>query len=451
MEPSSRDIKVGVLGHYGNQNLGDEAIITATVQHIERRLPNAQIIGISISPDDTAARFNIPSYPIRNVRRSSGPAANASAPAADARAAATGGLSTSEPALLRIKNALKRVPVLAVGIRWTGRVVRIAESIVLELGFLARSYRFIKGWRLIVVAGSNQFLDNFGGAWGFPYTVLKWTLLAKASGAKIAFVSVGAGPLTGTLSKLFVRCALSLADSISYRDESSKTMVEAWPYRFRGAVYPDLANSLLFQGEGRAVAATGTAPKPVVGINPMPVFHQLYWHEWDEDRYRGYVARLQEFATFLLTEGYPLFFFPTQAKDEIVIRDILAGLDPALAPPESHAAMVRSCREVSELMAVIETADIVVPTRFHGAVLALHARKAVLAVCYYRKTRDLLIDRGQGAYAVDLQDFDAAELIEKFKALAANIRSELAKITVKNAEYRAALDRQYEAVFRLVR
>jgi hypothetical protein len=44
-----------------------------------------------------------------------------------------------------------------------------------ECKFLWVSYRRLKGFRLLLIAGSNQFLDNFGGDWGFPYTLLKWS------------------------------------------------------------------------------------------------------------------------------------------------------------------------------------------------------------------------------------------------------------------------------------
>ena len=64
-------MRIGVFGHYGNQNLGDEAITTATIQHIKQHIPNADIVGFSVKPDDTSKRHNIVSYPIRYIKPSS--------------------------------------------------------------------------------------------------------------------------------------------------------------------------------------------------------------------------------------------------------------------------------------------------------------------------------------------------------------------------------------------
>ena len=52
-------MKIGVFGHYGNQNLGDEAITTATIQNIQRHFPHAEVVGLSVKPDDTAKRYGI--------------------------------------------------------------------------------------------------------------------------------------------------------------------------------------------------------------------------------------------------------------------------------------------------------------------------------------------------------------------------------------------------------
>ncbi|GAA1823295.1 polysaccharide pyruvyl transferase [Planosporangium flavigriseum] len=52
-----RDLAVGVLGSYGGQNLGDEAILTSLLDDLRRRRPDARILVFSRDPDYTRAAF----------------------------------------------------------------------------------------------------------------------------------------------------------------------------------------------------------------------------------------------------------------------------------------------------------------------------------------------------------------------------------------------------------
>ena len=63
--PRFRPVTIGVFGHYGNENLGDEAIIEASIHNIRQRLPDARIICFSLRPLDTKARYGLQAYPIR--------------------------------------------------------------------------------------------------------------------------------------------------------------------------------------------------------------------------------------------------------------------------------------------------------------------------------------------------------------------------------------------------
>ncbi len=65
MKNKNRKIRIAVFGHYGNGNLGDEAIATSTIQHIRKHFPNAEVVGMSIRPADTAERYAIEAHPIR--------------------------------------------------------------------------------------------------------------------------------------------------------------------------------------------------------------------------------------------------------------------------------------------------------------------------------------------------------------------------------------------------
>src|SRR5215475_1124500 len=61
--------RIGIFGHVGTGNLGDEAILEAAIQGVRGRCPQAELCGFSINPDDTRSRHGIPAFPIRRPRR----------------------------------------------------------------------------------------------------------------------------------------------------------------------------------------------------------------------------------------------------------------------------------------------------------------------------------------------------------------------------------------------
>src|SRR5204862_5598308 len=63
----SSPVTIAVFGHYGNENIGDEAIIEASIHNIRRRLPAARIVCLSLRPFDTEARHGLKTYPIRDT------------------------------------------------------------------------------------------------------------------------------------------------------------------------------------------------------------------------------------------------------------------------------------------------------------------------------------------------------------------------------------------------
>ena len=65
MAASSSVKRIGILGHVGIENLGDEATVAAVIQNIRLRYPNAEIYGFTSKPADTQKRHKIRSFPIR--------------------------------------------------------------------------------------------------------------------------------------------------------------------------------------------------------------------------------------------------------------------------------------------------------------------------------------------------------------------------------------------------
>jgi len=242
-----------------------------------------------------------------------------------------------------------------------------------------------------------------------------------------------------------VRGALLLSEYVSFRDAGSRQLIEWFGSGGRWHVYPDLAQSLMFE---RRTART-EGGRPVVGINPMPVYDKRYWYTSDDVRYERYVGHLARFSSRLMRERYRIFFFATHSTDEGVIDDIMARLDTDLVSAGGAPDRVKPSSTVAEVMNAFGSADIVVATRYHGTVLGLHARRPVLGICYYRKTREVLQAMGQEAYAVDVDDLDDADLWRRFEMLVANRDEEVREIELKGEEIRARLAEQYDSVLRI--
>ena len=404
-------ISIAVFGHYGHQNYGDEAIITATLENFKNIIPGVKLYCFSLDPKDSEKNHCIPSFPIKKYVYDY--KAEISAPNKSQEIKQP---ENSNPSFVsNLKGLLKKIKPLVVLVRTMHGIKVAIKTFPTEAKFLKEAYKSLDGIDLLLVTGSNQFLDNFGGTTGFPYTLLKWSVLCKLRNIKVAFASVGAGPLDKFFSKFFIHLSILGSKHLSFRDLNSKKLVEKTIFPIRGSVYPDIAHSLQFKSKN-----VTDIPK-VIGINPMPVYDKRYWYIMDDHLYDSYVDRLARFIEKISQKGYQVFLFNTMEKDINVANDILKLL-PEKVKNKVENKIVDS---VPGLMNAIDSADLVIPTRFHGTILSLVAEKPVLGISYYRKTRDILREMGQEKYAVDIEDFTVEDLLKSFnKRLSSNIESE---------------------------
>jgi polysaccharide pyruvyl transferase WcaK-like protein len=435
--------RIGVFSHGGTKNLGDEALLAAVVQNVRLRAPNAQIIGFTINPQDTQSRHGIPAYPIRQFS----PAllvkdTGASEPTL-VSAAAPG---QAIPARSGLKAKLKSIPGLPAILQGLRRLLELAPVVLAEPKFLFDSYRRLKGVDLLLVAGSQQLNDGYGGAWGFPYTLYKWTWLAKLTGTKVAILSVGAGPINSSLSKWFFRRVLNRVNYRSYRDAISSRLMESLRIKGDHPVLPDLVYSLQLP---TPKPAPSSAARVVVGTNPVPFFDGRYWPTPDPPRYDDYVRKFAKFAEWLDKSGHSVLFFPTQVRaDSLTINDIRSAMNGSGNSPNLLAG--QKIQGLEDLVSEIERADLVIANRYHGILISLMMNKPVLGVAYHEKSRALLAQAGQGEFVLNIADFKTEDLIERFQALEANAPAIKKQIAERMAPLRKALDEQYDTVLSLI-
>ena len=431
---------IGIFGHVGNQNLGDEAIIAAVIQNIRLRYPGAQICGFTINPADTAERHKIRAFPIRRQK--------VRALHQDNEDVNESG-SISSTVAHRITGALKSVPVVAGFLRGLLRTCHAVLGVPAELKFLLRAYHNLTGVDLLIIAGSQQLIDYVGGPWAFPYTIFKWVLLAKLAKTNVAFVSVGAGPIHSPLGKFFARASLRLSSYCSFRDESSRSFIETLGVSGENAVFPDLAYSLEVDSPSTLTVAPDS--RPVIGINPVPFSDENYWLGANAHQYEIYIGKLADFALRAIQRGYRILFFPTQLYlDPPVISDIekqmIAKADKSL----TQHLMPNRILSFADLVAAICMTDIVLAARFHGIVIPYILNRPVLGIAYQRKTVDLMAQMGQSEFVVDINSFDVASLETRLLLIESRSATIKEQINHKKSLFRKLLLQQYDQVFNLV-
>jgi polysaccharide pyruvyl transferase WcaK-like protein len=428
--------KIALLHHVGGGNLGDDATLEAVAGNIRRRWPAAEIVAFSMNPDDTERRHGIKSYPLRRNCWSIG----YRAVGADATFKAKVKALTSKwrPVFYLLKAA--------------SAVIRLPVEMIRELSFLTASSRTIKSFDLLIISGGGQLTEK-DGPWGFPYTIFKWVVLARSAGVSCIFLNVGAGPLNKPLSKFFARRALLAADYVSLRDDKSRALVHEVGFTGKSRVCPDSAYGLEV-GSAKGRARDG-ASQPLVGFAPMPYPDpdpSGYLAEKNQLVYDEFMGKLASFASWLVSRSYALTFFGTDVGvDPMAIKDLQRALLSNHGVPPTLCGVNYSAETVRELLVTMSTMDFVVTCRFHGVIFAHLLNKPVLAIAHHPKVAELMADLELSRYCVDIRDFDAGFLADRFASMVNNAEEIKSRMAARLTSNRQQLGSQFDELFRFER
>jgi polysaccharide pyruvyl transferase WcaK-like protein len=441
MNETSNEPQIGIIAHVGNDNLGDEATVAALIQNLRRRLPRVGIVAFTSRPEHTREFHGIPAFRLRRLN-----ADNAPKDAVESNTKES--TSPSSPSFAeKLKGVLKKIPIVFRFLKTIQTAGHHSVSALAEARFLIHSFQHVRGLRLVVVAGSQQLNDYVDGPWAFAYTVFKWTVLARLAGAKVAFASVGAGPVDTRLGRLFVTKALALGSHRGFRDAHAQECAKRIGFRGPSLVVPDLVYSLSLPD----TLPRARGSRPLVGINPLPMYDPRYWYIPNAERYRRYLITMADFTLGLIQRGYDIILFPTQLKaDPLVIDDLMAEIHARSTPDALARIGIPVCRSFPDVISVIRSSDIVVPTRYHGVLFSILCRKPTLAISYQPKTPALMGLVGQEAFDVNVDFMDPQTLEERFAALetvAANVPAQLEQHI---AYWQAEVEQQYDRILALL-
>lgn len=384
---------VGLISPSGWGNLGDAAIQDAMILNLRTRIPAVRITGITLNTEDTMRRHGVAAFPLGGQARAgrwiaAGPPASAES----APSSSHGG----------IRAFIKRIPFL-VRLVQAGR--RLVTPVAAEVEHLLQAARLVRSLDLLVVSGGGQVDDTWGGAFGGPYDLCKWGLLADAHGVPFVVASVGAESLASLVSRLLARAGLGVASYRSYRDAYSKSVVEDLGLGWDDPVVPDLAFSLPVT----AATRLGRTP-PVIGVSPIAYCDPRAWPRKDPAIFGAYLDTIVSVIHRLREDGHDVVLFTSDGPDRRVVDDIVARLPGA-------GLRVPDTRTLDDLFQALAEVDLVVASRLHGVLLSFLAGRPVLALSYHRKVRDHMEAMGLESSCLPLEGTTPAQVLEGLQAL----------------------------------
>ena len=428
-----------LIGNYGNGNLGDEATASVVIEALRSRCPEVRLVMLTDNPSDAKQRHRVETLPYRNCgRKTTSEGAAASPPPAS-----RGRRPNPSP-----EKSHSKVTLFRIALRGLVKVLGTSVDLAREIATWPACFRQARMLDAVIFSGGGQLEDKFGGAANYPFQLCKWTFLGTLVGAKVVFLSVGASRLGSPLSRILVRIALRLSHYCSFRDTASRDLVAEY---FRAAgktiVTPDLALGL-----SRPAGQRHSRRTPgVVAINVFPHYAKAYWPIGDSARYDSYVGRFAHFASRLLGDGYGLVLFPTQLRaDRTALDDLERKLSRILVPGISERVKRADVVTVDDVLALLDSVDFVVATRFHALVFSFLAAKPTIAISNQSKMSNLMVDLGQQHWLVDADEFEVDKLHHTFRTLVQDRETVARDIRNRVDRCLPVLNEQYEVLVGLL-
>ncbi|ARD48983.1 polysaccharide pyruvyl transferase [Sporosarcina sp. P37] len=255
-------MKIGIVGNYGNDNNGDEAILLSIISQVTStfNVPSDAITVFSNNPKQTAKRYQVMSAPLYYKK---------------------------------------------------GNAVKTFGATYLQ------NKKIVKTFDLLIIGGGGILMDLYkreAPLYG------SYAMMAKNSGVPYVVYGCGAGPLSSELGKWFIRYMSKHAESISVRDPESAALLKSIGVKKSVEVMADPAFSLKRERQSSADRPLK------IGVTAVPYYHGGYWPESKEEIYQQYIEGMAKNLDVLAAaQPVEITFFATKfPQDADVTKDIQA-------------------------------------------------------------------------------------------------------------------------------
>lgn len=392
-------MKISLLGQFGSGNTGNDGSLEAMLQLIRRCRPDAELICICSNPAVITANYNIPA------------------------------MSVGGPALTR---------------RWARILDRVLWKLPRRLLLFCSAWGQFEGVDLMIIPGTGILDDFQETAFGWPLVLFCWCMVARIRQTEIAFVSIGAGPISRRLSRWFLKSAARMASYRSYRDDCSFAFMKALGRDFSSDYrFPDIAFSLPAPIAHKS--GSDGALRFAVGV--------MQYRGWrpDDPRadeiYDRYIHTITAFVRWLVAEGHSVRLLMGDVSDRSACEHVVSLLSDVIAENPS-AITTGSSGSLNEIMAQISAIDLAVVSRYHNLVCALKLATPSISLGYARKNDDLMREFGQNDLCLHIETFELKQLIALARRLLAERHSVKRRLGIVNDRVQTELLEQQKILSR---
>ncbi len=402
--PRSEPIRIGLLGMYASRNLGDVAIQLAVMSALHARHDNVEFVGLCQDPEDTVRTFNI------------------------AAIASSGEGALITPATLA--ESVSQVP--------SSDKSRLSR--LLGKFFALRQIQLqMRSLDMLLISGSGQIDDFWGGPWAQPFRLMAWSFAARSQGKKVVVFGVGVDELRTRLGGWFCIRALNCASICVVRDSGSRDALRRLGYRRAIDVCADPA----FHLDVKTAFGAPSAPSSFAVISPIS---RRAWPGDEDSAYDTYLSTLARVAEYLQEQRLQVRFVCSQIRmDPPIVKRIFDRMKPGMMRPSFV-----DVKTVDEYLGAVRGAQLVVGSRLHALILSLVVGTPTLAISAVRKVHQQFADIGLADHAFAMQSIRLPEILACIDSIMSNpdqVREKVAKTT---REFRLQNATQFDRIAKLI-
>ena len=393
-----RTPRIVLFGLFGSGNFGNDGSLETVLSSLRRKVPGADLLCVCYDAEGIRQRYSINTTRIRIASRA--------------------------PKLLRFLDKLF--------LTLPGRAVDLVHAILT-----------LHGVDMMIIPGTG-ILDDFSERpHQMPLNIFLWCLSARIVGTRIAYVSVGAGPINNRLSRFLMLTAARMAHYRSFRDGLSRGYLARFGIDTRhDPIMPDVVFNLPTPSISKPQEATVT-----VGLGVMD------YHGWSghrEKTYRTYIDKLADFAVYLISTGNRIRILTGQNTDEQAALDVVRIIGERAGEQAARQLIWVPGSSLHDLMNEIALTDLVVATRYHNIVCALKMGRPAISLEYSGKNTAVMKAVGLEEFCGNVETFAIANLIQQFQRLKRERIVHEAGIRARIVEFQRALDDQDAALLALL-